>query len=493
MHRPFSATLIVTIASIGLALLYGGAPLAIAIPGGGLIWLLSRRVTAATGILSTILGALVATYPAYIALIQLSYWRAGQQGIDFGIFSQVIYQVGEKNLFITSLISTEWQNFLTHHFSPFLVLLGAVAKCGLSPEVILIGAHTISVACLVWGLKRLWSGAEVPSQTLVLAATALLLPGVRRALGWETHDEVLALPLIVWSLVAHLKGRDRLALLLLFPPLLFKETFGLVMCITALAYACDRTFLVKSASRTARLAPLAIAMFGAGFFLVVTEVLPGWVWMSTFDLSTRIATVPELFSVELLGAKLRWAVVTFLPAVPFLFLHTRRTLLASVVLVAPALPSIAAVAVTNFAPMMDPYNYYSITPGVIVLVAASLPILRHPAVSWPIAASLCLALVCGGTVRSSKIVRAGFAEQSVYAEIRAFVPKGSAVIADDYTTSVLADSAFLQRVFHARRTHSSFDYVVVAKTSSEQLSKALKQRSVECYETPRYLIRCREQ
>lgn len=141
------------------------------------------------------------------------------------------------------------------------------------------------------------------------------------------------------------------------------------------------------------------------------------------------------------------------------------------------------VAVTNFLPMMDPYNYYSITPAIVVVVAVSVPLVRHPALPWSLAASLLLALVCGVTVRSSKIVRAGFAEQSAYAEIRAVVPRESAVIVDDYTASVLADSSFIQRSFHARHSQVPFDYIVVAQSQSGQLSDALKQRSEMCQKT----------
>jgi len=491
MSRPSPKNLSVTIAIAALVLLFGGAPLGLAIPVGLLGWAQSMRSGTSSSRLAGTLRTVIFLYPVYLGLVQYSRWRSGEQGVDFGIFSQLIYQVAEHDRFITSLISADWQNFISHHFSPYLILLGTVAKLGLSPENTLISAHLIAVAILILGMLSLVRSKATRIDALVLTAIALVLPGVRRALGWETHDEVLALPFLVWSMVAHLRGRTTLRLLLLFPPLLFKETFGLVMCTTAGGYIVadllDPTNSTQSTRRNNRL----VAVFGLLFFILVTQVFPGWLWTSTFDPTTRIASLREVCDPQLLMAKARWLLVTFLPTLPFLFLHTGRTLRVTLIVVSPAFFNIAAIMSTNFLPMLDPYNYYSITPAIIGLCAISLPVLRHPKASLAMLCSLSLAVVCGMTVRSSKIIGRAFSAPSACDEIRVFVPRESRVIVDDYTASVLADNDYLERVYHARRTGTEFDYIVTAKTTSEHLSETLKNRSVPCHETPRYLIRCR--
>jgi len=491
MARPSPENLAVIIAIAALMLLFGGAPLGLAIPVGLLVWILAATCRGSLPRFAGTLRALLCLYPLHIGIIQYSYWSSGQQGIDFGIFSQLIYQVAEHNRFMTSLISTEWQNFITHHFSPFLILLGGVAKLGVSAEVTLISAHVIAVAFLIWGVLSLGRTKGAPLDALLLTAIALVLPGVRRALGWETHDEVLALPFIVWSLVAHLKGRTTLRLLLLFPPLLFKETFGLVMCTTAIGYLIADLFDTTNGTQWTRRSARLVALSGLFFFMLVTQVLPGWLWVSTFDPTTRLANLHELVDIQLLKLKARWLLATFLPGLPFVFLHTRETVRTSLILLSPALYNIAAIMSTNFIHMLDPYNYYSISPAILGLCAISLPVLRHPKTSLAILCSLSLAVVCGNTVRSSKIIGRALSAPAVYDEIRVFVPRQSAVIVDDYTASVLADNDYLQRVYHARRTRTEFDYIVTAKSTPEHLSETLKNRSVPCHETPRYQIRCR--
>jgi uncharacterized membrane protein len=464
-------------------------------PAGCLVWLLSRPSANPNDRLGKALRFLIILYPLYIGVIQLSQWRNGDQGIDFGIFSQLIYQVAHHDRFITSLISTEWQNFITHHFSPFLIILGGIAKLGVSSETTLIGAHVVAVAFLIGGLLSLLrtDRSSSPPSSLyatVVTATALLLPGVRRALGWETHDEVLALPFIIWSMGAHLRGRDTLRLLLLFPPLLFKETFGLVMFTTACAYYLDDRYVSTMGSPSTRRAALLTALCGLGFFILITKVFPWWLWVPTFDPSSRLLGLRDLLNSELLWAKVRWGLLTFGPALPFAFLHTRHTARRALILIAPALYNFAVIAMTNFAPMLDPYNYYAITPAIIVLCAISLPVMHHRRLWVSVLGALCLAVVCGRTVRSSRIVREAIRAPSAYAELRVFIPQNSTVIVDDYTASVLADNDYLMRVYHARRTKPAFDYIVTARSLPEHLSEPLKKRSVVCHETPRYQIRC---
>lgn len=488
MPRPCPEHLLLAVATAALILLFSGASLPWALPIGIVAWCVSRKFQRGSNALTPALLTLLALYPLYVAIVQLSYWRAGTQGLDFGIFSQVIYQVAHNNKFISSLISTEWQNFITHHFSPFLLILGGIAKLGFRSEYVLIGAHVVAVGALTWGVWRIFNAMGSTNQALILTATALLLPAVRQALGWETHDEVLALPFIIFSLWAHLTGRDTLKLIALFPPLLFKETLGIVMCTTALAYAFDGSRSVERAS--ARRASIMVAIFGAVFFLTVTQVFPKWLWWPTFDPSSRIASLPRLFNPELLWSKAAWLTCTALPSVPFLLLHSKKTVRPALVLLAPALYNIGAIMVSDFPAMVNPYNYYSVTPAIILLLASSYPVLRAPRFSWAAIAALCLVVSIGHPVRTRGLVKAGFSTPSVYDELRILVPQRSTIITDNYTASVLADNSYIMRIFHARRTRPSFDFIIISKEFPEQLSEALNERSHVCHETSRYTIRC---
>jgi hypothetical protein len=157
---------------------------------------------------------------------------------------------------------------------------------------------------------------------------------------------------------------------------------------------------------------------------------------------------------------------------------------------APALYNVGAMLITNFPGMLNPYNYYSITPAIIAFVALSYPVLRHPRFSFAMLYAAALAVMCGTTVRSSKIVRAGLAEPSAYTELRALVPKDARLITDDYTASVLADNAQVMRLFHAQLVSAPFDYLIVRRTHSDPLPESLTKGTQICHETARYIIRC---
>ena len=245
-------------------------------------------------------------FPVFIALLQVAYFNDGYQSVDFAIFSQLIYQIVENNQFVTSLISTEWQNFITHHLSPYLIILGYISKFGISSQTTLIAAHVACVIGLVIGLFKLFSlFDEKRLITALLTVAAVLLPAVRIGLGWETHDELLALPFLIWSMYAHFSSQHRLKLLILLPTLLFKETLGLNIFGLSVFYALD--------DKASRFSSLITALTGLTTFILYTKVFPHWLWFPTFDGLTRVSSLDQLLSLSVLYEKALWLFTTLLP------------------------------------------------------------------------------------------------------------------------------------------------------------------------------------
>jgi hypothetical protein len=189
----------VLLASFALLAMYVGASFKLAILLAVIAFFIPKLVRIRP---DSILKNLLFLYPLYILLIQYQQWWNGTQGLAFGIFTQVIDRVAQTGRFESSLIATSWSNFITHHFSPYLICLGLVARVGIPAHLVLIGAHTLAAAMLVTGLVKLCARITRDlSLARALTALIILLPSVRRGMSWETHDDILALPFLVWSML----------------------------------------------------------------------------------------------------------------------------------------------------------------------------------------------------------------------------------------------------------------------------------------------------
>ncbi len=58
-------------------------------------------------------------FPFMIWMNQMVRVFAGNHGLDFSIFSQVVKHIASTGIPMTSLTSPGWRNFLTHHLSPW--------------------------------------------------------------------------------------------------------------------------------------------------------------------------------------------------------------------------------------------------------------------------------------------------------------------------------------------------------------------------------------
>lgn len=431
------------------------------------------------------LSVVICFFPAFIGLLQVAYWRDGFEGVDFGIFSQLIYQVAENNRFVTSLIGTEWHNFFTHHFSPYLLVLGVISKVGVPGEVLLIGCHVAAVTALVAGVFNLYrTKSEDSLAASLLTLTALFLPAVRIGLSWETHDEVLALPLLIWSLYAHFENRNIFKLLILLPALLFKETLALNVTMLCTIFAFQET------DRGSRLRCIFLALVALLEFVLYTKILPHWLWYPTFDGTSRLSSLDQLMTGSIIRAKLSWLLVSTIPAVPLLFLHSRQTLRQSLLILAAVGSNYAAILLTNLPNMYEPYNYYSITPVMMTFLAFSIPVAGDRRLFRSLLASLVITSLVGHRIEVREILKRGFLVPSAYTEIEELITPDKVVIADDFTTSILARNKQVKRLFHANRQLPRFDFILTRREIDPKLSSFLNAWSRPCGETRRFAIRC---
>lgn len=449
------------------------------------------------------LRTLLILFPFYVGLIEVAYLRGGEQGVDFAIFSQIITRTALFNSPTTSLVGLTWNNLFSHHFSPFLVILGYLAKTGLAASYLLILCHVASICFLIVGcyrLIKLFHNDELIS--LCLTSTILLLPSVRACYSWETHDELLALPLIVWSLHAHFKGRNDLRLTLLGATLLFKETLALNIFCLAIGYA------IGSVIPRDRFKCLVLALFSLFFFIVYVKILPGWplfhklVGPASFDGLKRISSLNELLDPSALNGKLIWLATLLSPCLTFLTLNIfrltqnkdLRPILPGLLILCGAIYNISAILITNFPNMYYPFNYYSVTPAILVLIAlvSASSGSRHVLTCAMI--SIIIVSLIGWRINTRDILKRHLFVESAYSELAGILNNNHTIIADDHTTSILINHEKIIRLFHANHSTPKFDKLVLRKDKivnlSSDVSPELLKRSTPCAETKRFIIRC---
>jgi len=470
------------LATFGLIAMYFGAPFLGSIVLSILFLLTSHP---SERFKSKLACAVLAFYPLYVFLVELQQWRNGDLGVDFGIFSQVIDQTSKRNLFQTSLISTEWQNFFTHHFSPYLFILGTISQLGIPAELTLLLAHSCSAGALAAGVFSIFRFATLSnSRAAIFTSLILLAPGVRNGMIWETHDEVLALPWIVWSIYAFMRGNLSQATVLLIPCLLFKETAGFTIAPLALWYAV-------STKPPKKFQAAALAVVALLFSCLLLFVFPGWLYTPTFTPTSRLGSLTELLSWPVLRDKVLWLLMISLPALPFLALCSKRSFCKSAPFLGAALFSISSIAVTTYGAMYSYTNYYSVVPSVLIMLAITVPVCVHRLSGAAICLGLLLALFAGQSIRLSRHFVAIIKAPSAASELVTLIPFGAPVAVDDYTASVLSTHAQPVRIEHARRSSTKFDYLVYSQKHSgpAQTSKFTDQFKL-CHETRRYLVYC---
>lgn len=325
---------------------YTGLPLkiaaALAIPLLRWSTLISKKITI----------TLIAFFPIYILLIQISRFYSGVQGIDFAIFAQSLHNFSHLGRLETSLIDYRPHNFLTHHLSPYLYLIGAINQLVDNAPVLLIVLHSISTSISLFLIYKLFSFFHKDKWiVLLLISLSILLPSSRLGLTWEVRDEIFAFPIIIYAYLSYFKKLHIACALSLVSLSLFKENlmlFSIFFSVMAL-FQCNT-----------RKPYILVIAFSLITFILYTRVLPNFLFLSTFDFTTRIGRINDIFTYE----KLKWLFIYLTPFAPFLILKPRR-LISSFI---PLIPLVGAIIISNFAPMANPYNYYSFLPSQLLLL-----------------------------------------------------------------------------------------------------------------------------
>ena len=444
-----------------------------------------------------LLFALLCFYPLFVLVAQLLRTAVGAQGVDFAIYLQSIYRASQGGSLECSLFGTHYYHFLTHHFSPYLYLFVWGARYIQSIEVLLLLTHSIGIACSLWGIYVIAVRVARCSvgEALLWVSLFVVVPVNRIALLWEVHDETYALPLVIWSFYALLADRRALFFALLVVLSMIKETMFLVVAMFGIVYFLYDGIFLRHVRRQSRTSGLVLFCLGVGAFLLYTKILPGRLFTSSFQGFTRIVSLQQALDPSLGLLKIRWLSYLLLPFLPLLFslLIDRESLRKRtrwLFFILPGLPMYAAIALTNFDNMLEPYNYYTVIPASVLIVVCLAAWQGAPWRRAALAIAVLIAAVMGPRFRYPHNISAVLTEGEYTQRLSTLVTKDAVVVVDDYEAALFYKQKQIIRLFHANKNVVKFDFVIQRKAKKRPLSRYLRSWSTPCFQDDIWEVRC---
>jgi hypothetical protein len=294
----------------------------------------------------------------------------------------------------------------------------------------------------------------------------------------------------------YLKDSPGYSLLLLLPTLLFKETAGVTVALLAGFYAWD-LFIQRSLTKStisrwcAPCACISVAGLGVLFAFLTIYIFPHRLWTPTFDPASRIASMSRILSFEVVRAKLFWSLMVAAPLIPFIPLIDGPAKRCALLFLLPALPTLAAIALTDYEPMLNFGNYYAVTPAIFLGLAVSvLARGRDQSFSAALALSLIIATLIYPSNKLTRHLFRDLSHQSAHQELFSVLDPRLSAVVDDYSASILATTNHPVRILHAQRMHFNFDYLVTADFANTALRGKFLKLGAPCHQTGRYKIWC---
>jgi uncharacterized membrane protein len=291
-------------------------------------------------------------------------------GWDLGIFDQAIYLISQGEPPISSLIKV---HILGDHAAWVFYPLALLYK--IYPNVhwlFVVQSTALALGALpIWHLARLASLRE--GQAIALAAIYLLYPVIFNANLFDFHPEVLAVPALLWAVLA--ARLNQVLWFCLAIILVLGCKFILSLTVAAVGF-----WLLLFDKK--RLCGVLAIMAGIAWFLIATKViLPifnpqqitsisryGYLGNSIFEIAQNLFLKPSsIFQIVLSFDNLKYLILVFAPVMGGLSLQHLTPLI-------PAIPALALNLLANYQPQKDIVAQYSlpIVPFLMLAVIATL-------------------------------------------------------------------------------------------------------------------------
>lgn len=224
-------------------------------------------------------------FPVLVAILALvfcalvSYWTVCRVKVfytpnfDFGIFSQMFYNMKETGLPMTTV---ERDGLLSHfavHVSPIYYLMLPFYCLFPTPETLqVLQAVVLSSAVIPMWLIGKHHGLSGWMRTL-LCALVLLIPTTAGGASYDLHENCFLLPLVLWLMYAIDKDRILLTVLFALLTLMVKEDAAVYVAVAALYLIIRSIVNYSKDKRKALFTGIGVLVLSIGWFLAVTSYL----------------------------------------------------------------------------------------------------------------------------------------------------------------------------------------------------------------------------
>lgn len=231
----------------------------------------------------------------YVLVAVLQWRRYEVPSWDLAIFTQLVKAYAHLEAPVVPIKGPGF-NLLGDHFHPILVLLAPVYRLFPSGLTLLV-VQAVLLGVSAWPLTRLAVERLGRRPGLVVGIAYAVSFGLQGAVRSQFHEIAFAVPLLAFGLVALLRGRSVAAACWLAPLVLVKEDLGLTVAVLGAVLAWrgwrgwrgDDAAVPAGEQRTARVAGLALAVWGLLAFIVTTRlVLPALNPRGRWDYTERL-------------------------------------------------------------------------------------------------------------------------------------------------------------------------------------------------------------
>lgn len=419
---------------------------------------------------------------------------AGSHGIDFAIFTQVVDSIHRFGKPVTSLVSMDWMNFISHHFAPILYVPASLVMAGLPSFVAISLVHGLGVVAAGWLFYLLSRALKFSSLTSLMFTTLLFAnPTVRHGLFYGVHDEIFALPFLMLAFLSWQTGRIVLTCIALLLAALCKESLSAVGIALIATIIIDDRFLGRRSQTLSRrdfgllgaVAALLGLLFVGYFFL--QPMFTG----KSFDHINKLGSLSELTRWDILQGKIGFYIFLLLPllCLPLWAFRSWHLFL-------PSVPLLGIIFVSRFSDMWSPLNYYGVVPSFLLYAGALVTIARSPrlkdSLKQPALVALLICIAFSWSSKKPLRTIINVLRLPTYsAEQLSLIPSEARVIASPAAALFLFRTKFIWRLGNAGvNPPENFDFVVRKINDLEEIDPPLMSLLEFCHRDTLWEIYC---
>lgn len=410
---------------------------------------------------------------------------------DFGIFSQMFYNMKESGLPMTTVERNGPLSHFAVHVSPIYYLMLPFYALVPTPATlqVLQAAIITSAVIPLWKLGK-HHGLTGP-QRLLICAVLLLYPAFSGGTGYDIHENCFLTPLLLWLFYGIDRKNTILTAVSAVLTLMVKEDAAVYVAVIALWMIIKTVLRFKKPDVQNLITGISMLAFSLGWFFLVTGYLSesgdgvmtyrykNFLYDGSSSLMTVIKSVildPMKAVYECVdGEKLRFIAMTLLPllGLPLLTRRYERYIL--------LIPYILVNLMSDYQYQHNIFFQYTFgsTAFLIYLTVVNLADLKC---DWQRMVSLVTAAMVSGVCFGTAVVPKGISyplqaiqHYDSYQDIRdalAEVPEDASVTATTFYTTLLSQRETLYDVRYSSKEHLlETEYVILSISAASDYQK----------------------